>query len=142
MNSETQNYGAFLLRVSLGVILLAHGLLKVFVFTLPGTVGFFAGLGLPPIAAYLTVFGEVAGGAALIPGIYPRLAALLSVPILLGASVAHLSNGWLFSNQGGGWEFPVLLVVLAVAVFLQGAGKFAIKGLPVINQFIPESLKG
>ena len=42
MNSNTQNpnYGATITRLSLGVILLAHGLLKVFVFTIPGTVGF------------------------------------------------------------------------------------------------------
>ena len=48
MNSNTQNpnYGATITRLSLGVILLAHGLLKVFVFTIPGTVGFFESLGL------------------------------------------------------------------------------------------------
>ena len=45
------NYGAFITRVSLGGILLAHGLLKVLVFTIPGTVGYFASLGLPATAA-------------------------------------------------------------------------------------------
>ena len=103
MNSNTQNpnYGATITRLSLGVILLAHGLLKVFVFTIPGTVGFFESLGLPAIIAYLTIFGEIAGGAALIAGLYTRLTALLSVPILLGATCAHAGNGWVFSNQGG-----------------------------------------
>ena len=141
MNTSSLNHGAFLTRVSLGSILLAHGALKLFVFTIPGTVAFFGGLGLPAIVAYLTIFGEVAGGIALILGVYPRLVALLSLPILAGAAWAHLGNGWLFSNEGGGWEFPVLLVILAVVVAIQGAGSFAIKRLPVIDKLIPEFLK-
>ena len=143
MNSNTQNpnYGATITRLSLGVILLAHGLLKVFVFTIPGTVGFFESLGLPAIIAYLTIFGEIAGGAALIAGLYTRLTALLSVPILLGATWAHAGNGWVFSNQGGGWEFPALLAVMAIAVAVQGSGSFAVKTIPVIDKFIPTILK-
>jgi len=143
MNSNTQNpnYGATITRLSLGVILLAHGLLKVFVFTIPGTVGFFESLGLPATVAYLTIFGEIAGGAALIIGIYTRLTALLSVPILLGATWAHAGNGWVFSNQGGGWGFPALLVVMAIAVAVQGSGSFAVKTIPVIDKFIPTILK-
>ena len=143
MNSNTQNpnYGATITRLSLGVILLAHGLLKVFVFTIPGTVGFFESLGLPAIIAYLTIFGEIAGSAALIAGLYTRLTALLSVPILLGATWAHAGNGWVFSNQGGGWEFPALLVVMAIAVAVQGSGSFAFKTIPVIDKFIPTILK-
>ena len=143
MNSNTQNpnYGATITRLSLGVILLAHGLLKVFVFTIPGPVGFFESLGLPAISAYLTIFGEIVGGAALIAGLYTRLTALLSVPILLGATWAHAGNGWVFSNQGGGWEFPVLLVVMAIAVAVQGSGSFAFKTIPVIDKFIPTILK-
>ena len=140
MNTSTSNHGAFLTRITLGSILLAHGALKVFVFTIPGTFGFFESLGLPAIVAYLTIFGEVAGGTALILGIYPRLVALLSLPILVGAAWAHLGNGWLFSNEGGGWEFPVLLVVLAVVVAIQGAGSFAIRRLPIVDRLIPASL--
>jgi len=142
MNTSSLNNGAFLTRITLGSILLAHGALKIFVFTIPGTVGFFASLGLPAVAAYLTIFAEVAGGIALILGIYPRLVSLLSLPILVGASWAHSDNGWLFSNEGGGWEFPVLLCVLAVIVAVQGAGNFAIKRLPIMDSLIPASLKG
>lgn len=134
-------YGAFTLRVALGTVLLAHGLLKLFVFTIPGTVGFFESLGLPPIVAYLTIFGEIAGGTALILGIYTRLTALLSLPILLGATWAHIGNGWVFSNAGGGWEFPALLAVLAISVALQGAGAFAVRKLPIVDEFIPAALK-
>ena len=141
MNTATSNHGAFLTRITLGSILLAHGALKIFVFTIPGTVGFFDSLGLPAIAAYLTIFGEVVGGIALLLGVYPRIVAVLSLPILAGASWVHSGNGWLFSNQGGGWEFPVLLVVIALVVAIQGAGSFAIKKIQLANRFIPASLK-
>ncbi|MCI2395017.1 DoxX family protein [Aliiroseovarius sediminis] len=135
------NIGATLTRLSLGAVLLAHGLLKLFVFTLPGTVAFFAGLGLPAIAAYLTVFAEVVGGVAILAGLYTRLAALLSLPVLIGSLWAHIGNGWLFSGEGGGWEFPALLVALAVAVAIQGGGAFALRRLPVIDVFVPQVLK-
>jgi putative oxidoreductase len=141
MNTSTSNHGAFLTRITLGSILLAHGALKIFVFTIPGTVGFFGSMGIPAIVAYLTIFGEVVGGAALILGIYPRLVALLSLPTLLGAAWVHSDNGWLFSNEGGGWEFPVLLTVLAIVVVIQGAGSFAIKQIPDLDRLIPASLK-
>ena len=141
MNTTSLNHGAFINRIALGTILLAHGALKVFVFTIPGTVGFFESLGLPASAAYLTIFGEIVGGTFLLLGIYSRLTALLSLPILAGAAWAHLGNGWLFSNQGGGWEFPVLLIVLAVVVAIQGAGSFAIRKLPIVDKLIPASLK-
>ncbi|WP_350334234.1 DoxX family protein [Coralliovum pocilloporae] len=133
--------GATLTRLSLGTILLSHGILKVAVFTIPGTVGYFASLGLPAIAAYLTIFAEIVGGTAIILGTYTRLAALLSIPLLLGALWAHAGNGWVFSSEGGGWEFPLLLVVLAATVTVQGGGAFALKKLPVVDPFIPAALK-
>lgn len=135
------NYGAFITRVSLGGTLLAHGLLKVLVFTIPGTVGYFASLGLPATAAYLTIFAEIAGGTAILLGLYTRLAALLSIPVLLGALWVHAGNNWVFSAEGGGWEFPLLLVLLAVAVALQGNGPIALRKLPVIDGYIPQNLK-
>jgi putative oxidoreductase len=141
MQTLPTRYGAALVRMALGSILLSHGLLKVFVFTIPGTVGFFASLGLPPMVAYLTIFGEIVGGLALLLGLYTRLVALLSLPILMGALWVHIGNGWVFSAEGGGWEFPALLVVLAVAVALQGAGAFALKKIPVLDGFIPAPLK-
>ena len=103
-HSFALSWGLSLLRIHFGVILLAHGLLKVSVFTIPGTVGYFASLGLPSIVAYLTIFGEIAAGLALIFGVQTRLASILTVPILLGATFVHLGNGWLFSVEGGGWE--------------------------------------
>lgn len=122
-NLDHTNTAQVLLRITFGVLLLAHGLLKVLVFGVDGTVGFFASLGLPAIAAYLVMAGEVLGGIALIVGYRVRTVALLSLPILLGALWVHSGAGWLFSNKGGGWEFPLLLVVLAVVLALQGGGR-------------------
>ena len=135
------NYGAMITRLSLGGVLLSHGLLKVIVFTVPGTVAYFESLGLPATAAYLTIFAEVVGGAAILLGLYTRLASLLSIPLLLGALWAHSGNGWVFSAEGGGWEFPLLLVVLAAAVAIQGGGPLALRKLPIIDGFVPQSLK-
>jgi putative oxidoreductase len=140
-DETTKHYGALITRLSLGSVLLSHGLLKVLVFTVPGTVGYFESLGLPAIAAHLTIFGEIFGGTAILLGLYTRLAALLSLPILLGALWAHVGNGWVFSNSGGGWEFPLLLIGLAIAVTLHGNGSFKLIKLPIIDNFIPQVLK-
>ncbi|MBK8973138.1 MAG: DoxX family protein [Hahellaceae bacterium] len=142
MHTTTLNLGAFLLRMSLGTLLLAHGLLKVLVFTLPGTVGFFSSLGLPPMAAYLTVAGELLGGLALLTGSYTRLTALLMLPIMLGATWVHTGNGWVFSSPNGGWEFPALLSMLTIIVAIQGNGAYALRlRLPILDTRLPAPLK-
>ncbi|MBT5331251.1 MAG: DoxX family protein [Porticoccaceae bacterium] len=129
MKNLNQDHAAFILRLALGSVLLSHGLLKILVFGVSGTVGYFASLGLPSVVAYLMIFGEITAGLAIISGVLTRLAASLSLPILIGATWAHLGNGWVFSSAGGGWEFPALLVVLALAISIQGAGSYALDQL-------------
>ncbi len=140
--TDQSSLGLSLLRVHFGIILLAHGWLKISVFTIAGTVGFFASLGLPAILAYLTIFGEVAGGIALILGFQTRLVALLSLPIMLGATYVHLGNGWLFSAEGGGWEFPASLSIIALTLTLMGSGKNAIVPIQPLDKFLPRGLQG
>jgi putative oxidoreductase len=123
----TAAYGALALRVTLGIAALAHGLLKLLVFTPAGTVKFFASLGLPEIAAYAVIAAEVVGGLLLIAGAYVRLVSLALVPVLLGAVWVHSGNGWLFSAPRGGWEFPAFWTMALVAQALLGAGAFAVK---------------
>ena len=126
----TQSLGMTITRIALGVILFAHGyILKVGTFTVAGTVGYFESIGLPAITAYLVIAGEIFGGIALILGAFTRLVAWLSLPILIGATWAHSANGWLFTAEGGGWEFPLLLVALAVSIGFGGAGKYAVDNL-------------
>ena len=120
--------GIALLRIAMGILFLAHGpYLKLMVFGLAGTVGFFESLGLPAAAAYLTIAGETAIGIALVLGFQARWAALAGVPIMLGALWVHSGAGWVFSNEGGGWEYPAFWTVALVAQFLMGDGAYAWK---------------
>lgn len=123
----TTPYAAFLLRVTMGVMLLAHGLLlKVMTFGLPGTMGFFGSLGYPPILGAIIAIAEIAAGIALVAGVWVRLASLLTLPIMIGATIQHLPAGWLFSAQGGGWEFPAFWTVALLVQAGLGAGAFAL----------------
>ncbi|HSO07916.1 MAG TPA: DoxX family protein [Pelomicrobium sp.] len=127
IDRDNAAYAALVLRVTLGVAFIAHGLLKVLVFTVPGTVQFFGSLGLPAIVAYATIAAEIVGGALLVLGVYSRWVALALVPILLGAAWAHWGNGWVFSAQGGGWEYPVFWAMTLVVQALLGDGAYALK---------------
>ena len=126
MNPNHALTAALVNRLALGTMFLAHGLLKVFVFTLPGTVGFFESIGFPGWTAYLVTLAEIAGGAALILGIRARWVAAALLPVLLGALYVHLGNGWVFSAPNGGWEYPAFLVASSVVQFLLGDGRFAL----------------
>jgi putative oxidoreductase len=124
---SNSDYAAFALRVSSGALFVAHGWLKVSVFTIAGTVGYFESLGLPGILAYLTIVAEIVGGMALILGVATRLVSLALIPVLLGATWAHAGNGWLFSSAGGGWEFPLFWAVVQGAIAALGSGAFALR---------------
>lgn len=130
IDSRTAPYAALVLRVSLGVMFIAHALLKLFVFTLPGTVQFFQSIGLPGVLAYFTFGAELVGGILLIAGWRARWVALALVPILLGATWAHVGNGWLFTAPKGGWEYPAFLTVVAVVQALLGDGAYALNSGP------------
>jgi putative oxidoreductase len=118
---------ALLLRLGLGAMFIAHALLKYFVFTLEGTGQFFGSLGLPPALGYVTFAAELAGGVMLLLGVYTRQVALALVPILLGATWAHLGNGWLFTAKGGGWEYPAFLTLASVVLALLPEHAWALK---------------
>ena len=126
INDKTAPLAALLLRLSLGILFLAHVGLKLFVFGIPGFVGYFASLGLPAIAAYLTIVLELVGGIALILGIWASWVALpLAVEMLGTIALVHGANGWLFTNKGGGWEYPAFWAIALVALFLLGDGAYA-----------------
>jgi putative oxidoreductase len=71
---------------------------------------------------------EAIGGALLIAGFHTRAAAVALLPVLLGASWVHWKNGWLFTNAGGGWEYPVFLAAATAAQLLLGDGAWALSG--------------
>jgi len=119
---------ATILRVSMGVLFLAHAGLKLFIFTPVGTAAYFASLGFPGFLAYLVIAAELAGGIALILGVATRWVSLALVPVLLGSIYApHGAAGFFFSNEGGGWEFPAFWAVALIVQALLGDGAFALK---------------
>lgn len=127
MLNQSTAYGALLLRLSLAAMWWAHGLLKWQVFTLPGTAAFFESVGLPGAFAYLVFSAEMIAGALLLIGWHGRLVSLAMLPVLVGASWVHLGNGWVFSNAGGGWEYPVFLIAASLVHALIGDGAHALR---------------
>ena len=138
--SNMQSIGISLLRIHFGIILLAHGWLKVYVFTVAGTVGYFASIGLPSIVAYSVIFGELLGGVALILGVQTRLAASLTVPIVFGAAIMNIGNGWLHSASGGGWEYAASLTVIAISLAITGSGQYLSLNMNPLNRFLPSAV--
>ena len=120
-------YGAFILRVGLGTMWIAHALLKWLVFTIPGFAAWLGAQGLPAALAWPVFLVELIGGVAIVLGIYGRFAALLLIPIMLVATWTHIPNGWLHTSPGGGWEYPAFLITGSLAYGLIGDGAFALK---------------
>lgn len=132
IDTRTAPYAALILRLSLGVLFIAHAGLKLFVFTPAGTAAFFGSLGLPPALAYVTIAWELAGAAALILGVWPRLVAIALIPVLLGAIfTVHGPAGFFFTNPKGGWEFLALWIAGLVALALIGDGAYALRPTPL-----------
>ena len=132
INTNTAPYAALLLRLSLGVMFIAHALLKLVVFTLPGTVKFFETLGYPGFLAYVVFGVELVGGALLVLGVYTRWVSLALIPILIGAAMVHIPNGWVFSAPNGGWEYPVFLAISSAVQALLGDGALALRASAAI----------
>jgi putative oxidoreductase len=120
-------YGATLLRLSLGVMWLAHGAFKITVFGVAGLAGWLPTVGFPAWTAGPLIGAEILAGALILLGIHGRVVSLAMIPVMIGAASVHLGNGWVFSAAGGGWEYPVFLIAASAVHFAIGDGKFALK---------------
>lgn len=127
IDTRTAPYAALAMRLALGIMFIAHGLTKVFVFTPAGTAGFFESIGFPGFLAYPVMAFEVIGGLMLVLGVYARWVAAIAVIQLFVAATVHFGNGWSFTNANGGWEYPIFLTISALAVALLGEGPYAVK---------------
>ena len=131
IDAATAPWAASILRLGLGTLFLAHGLLKLLVFKPAGTYSYFKSLGLPGGRAYVTMTAELAGGAALVVGFMARYVALALIPLILGTIVTvHGKNGWMFSNKDGGWEFPAFWALALFVQFLLGDGAWVLIASP------------
>ncbi|MFK4761949.1 DoxX family protein [Microbacterium sp. ZW T5_45] len=126
-SSAPTSFGLLVLRVVVGIVFIAHGSQKIFEYTLPGTIGSFAGMGvpLPEIAGPLVAFVELLGGILLLLGLLTRpVGILLAIDMLVALVLVHLSAGiWV---ADGGWEFVAVLGAAALAVAFTGAGRFSL----------------
>ena len=123
MSRRYYEWSMLVLRISLGVIFLAHGLQKITGFE--GILKFFASLGLPATLAYVVATIETVGGACLILGLFTRSAAVGIIMIMVGAIVS-LKFGKGFIN---GYEFDVSLLAMAVALVLSGSNTLSLGNL-------------
>ena len=117
--------GLALLRLVVGVVFMAHGGQKLFVFGLDGVAGAFAQMGVPFAAVIgpLVAAGEFLGGLALIAGVLTRLAGAGLAFIMLGAIfTAHLPAGFFLPN---GYEFVLTLFAASAALALTGGGRYS-----------------
>jgi len=127
-NVTDADLAAFILRVTMGILFILHGGLKIFVFTPAGTAAYFESLGFAGFLAYPIIAIEVLGGIALVLGVWTRWVSLALVPVMLGTIYApHGAAGFFFSNPGGGWEYPAFWTVALVVQALLGDGAYAAK---------------
>ncbi|KEF33158.1 Membrane protein [Marinobacter nitratireducens] len=127
-------FGSLILRVPVGIILLAHGSQKLFGwfggYGLEGTGQWMASIGLEPgyLMALAAGSAEFFGGLALIIGLLTRPAALVSAFTMLVAIFSvHFSNGLFMSNNG--YEFALSLFAATLALAVQGSGRVAVDNL-------------
>ena len=122
-----EDIGKLVLRLTLGVLILLHGIAKVFGGT-AGVAKMLEGIGLPGFFAFGVYVGEVLAPLLVMLGFYTRAgAALIVVNMLFAVALAH--RGELFDlTRTGGWalELQAFYLFTALAIALMGPGRFSI----------------
>ncbi len=127
MHNDLNDTGKLVLRLTLGILVLLHGIAKLSHGIGP-IQGMVTGMGMPAFFAYGVLAGEVLGPLLLIAGFYARIgAALIAVNMLFAFALAHTAQ--LASlNEQGGWalELQGMFLFTAIALMLLGPGRFGI----------------
>jgi putative oxidoreductase len=124
-----QPLGLLVLRLALGVVMIAHGWQKI-ADHLHMFSGILHGLGIAHWMVYLVVVAEFGGGILLVLGFLTRLAAFaVLVDMLVAIFTVHLHNGVLGHKGAPGFELPMTCAAIALALIFSGAGPIAIDWL-------------
>lgn len=129
VTSKTLDYGLLLIRLALGIIMVAHGAQKLFTFGYGGVVGGMTqmGLPLPQVSAALIIAAELGGGLLMLAGLLTRFAgAAFAFAMLVAATQVHLAAGFFLPN---GYEFTLMLALTALGITLTGPGRLSIDAL-------------
>lgn len=125
--NTSRRWGIALVRITVGIMMFARGLQKIFVTGVPRVEGFLAQIGipLPGAGAIALTLTETLGGLLLILGLATRLAAIpVAFTMLVALFTVHLPNG--FFMDKGGIEFVLLISMSAIGLSLSGSGAFAV----------------
>ena len=134
MNEETKrDVGLLILRVSLGIVFIAHGFLKVFTFGIERAITVFEAHTvwhinmIPGWFALPAAAIEWVGGILLILGVKTRLITPFLGAVAFGAGAVHFENGWNYTSKpDGGWEYGIFLFLSCIVVYLVGPGKYTL----------------
>ncbi len=128
---SSSSYAPLVLRIPVGVILMAHGAQKLFGWFggggIEGTGKFMTSLGLEPgmLMAFLAGSGEFFGGLFLMLGLLTRPSAfVVAFTMLVAILSVHISNGLFLAN--GGYEFGLALLAMAVSLLVSGSGRIGL----------------
>ena len=134
----TDDWGALVARVALASVMLPHGAEKAFGWFggqgLQATISGMTEQGLPVVVPVFVVLAELLGSAALLVGLFGRLAAASIGAVMLGAvALVHFEHGlfmnWSGKQAGEGFEYHLLAIAIAVALMLKGGGRWSLDGL-------------
>lgn len=127
--AKKQELALGILRIVVGIIFLAHGYQKIFIWGLSGVAGTFAQIGIPfpMVSAYLAASAEFFGGLALLMGLGTRLAAIpVGFTMVVALFQVHLAGGFFLPK---GVEYVLMLLAANVALVLGGGGAFALDNM-------------
>jgi putative oxidoreductase len=126
---SNKDFGLTLLRAVVGIVFLAHGFQKFFVWGIGDVTGAFTQMGIPAphLSAYLAASAELFGGLALLLGLFTRVAAIpVAITMIVAILQVHLKGGF-FAPQGV--EYPLTLLIANVALIVAGGGAFALDNI-------------
>ncbi len=138
-DTDTASWSLLISRLALGVVILPHGMQKALGsfggYGFEGTLGAFTGMGMPLLLGVLIILAELVGAIGVILGAGTRFMAF-SIFLTLGGAMflgGHVNNGffmnWFGAQAGEGMEYFILVLGLAAALMISGAGKFSVDGL-------------